>query len=642
MKTLRTLLLQPLLVVALSSVAIAGDPVFQASVDRATIGQDESVALKFRIVTDGMGGSEEPEFQAPDFDLVNQYSSVFVESYYENGRFGARNNRQFTKVLRPNRAGELTISGIQLKVGGRTLSHPPIRVVVTAGGRGTPPPPGYGGSGVGLRGAAKRPRGATIPFFIRAEVDHARVVKGQQIVVSYYLYQRARAHNIQVDKYPVLDGFLREDLELPILGQRLTDRESVVLDGVAYERVLLARYAAYPLKEGKLSIDSMAIKGNYFAPPGGIADSQDPIEDALQNFMQQLQPRVWSHRSDPVPIEVQPLPLDGRPASFAGGVGDFEITATVDKATVAVNEPVTLVLKIEGRGNTAAIGQPPVKWPSDLEVFETKSRVSGSPGGVSAKIFEILLIPRRGGRFTLPEQELAYYSPQEGAYRTKKAPALDITVEGQGEATVPRSGTSAPSATSSITANGDGLLLPEQWTGRRAMSSPLARWIVQVLVLLSGLLLAGVGAHKIWRRRHLLGSVRSAFARERQGSTTSLWTSLRNQAARADQLSISELVSFYQSIAQGLYSELESRLSLPARAWSRAEVRRQVDEASQDGGSMLDSVLWQRIENILEYSEALQFSGAVQEQEARSRMETTLKEVERILASLQENSESRP
>jgi hypothetical protein len=283
-----------------------------------------------------------------------------------------------------------------------------------------------------------------------------------------------------------------------------------------------------------------------------------------------------------------------------------------------------------------------VKWPSDLEVFETKSRVSGSPGGVSAKIFEILLIPRRGGRFTLPEQELAYYSPQEGAYRTKKAPALDITVEGQGEATVPRSGTSAPSATSSITANGDGLLLPEQWTGRRAMSSPLARWIVQVLVLLSGLLLAGVGAHKIWRRRHLLGSVRSAFARERQGSTTSLWTSLRNQAARADQLSISELVSFYQSIAQGLYSELESRLSLPARAWSRAEVRRQVDEASQDGGSMLDSVLWQRIENILEYSEALQFSGAVQEQEARSRMETTLKEVERILASLQENSESRP
>jgi hypothetical protein len=171
------------------------------------------------------------------------------------------------------------------------------------------------------------------------------------------------------------------------------------------------------------------------------------------------------------------------------------------------------------------------------------------------------------------------------------------------------------------------------------MSSPLAQWIVQALVLLSGLLLAGVGVHKIWRRRHLLGSVRAALSRQRRGPSTTLWASLRNQCGRADQLSAGELVVFYQSIAQGLYSELESCLSLPARAWSRAEIRRQIDEAAHDGRWMPDSVLWQRVENILEYSEALQFSGAIQEQEARSRMSTTLNEVERILASLQRKSE---
>jgi len=620
--------------------AFAADPTFQASVDRTTIGQDESVALKFRVVTEGMGGSEEPEFQAPDFDLVNQYSSVFVESYYQNGKFGARNNRQFTKVLRPNRTGELTISGIQLKSAGRTIQHPPIRITVTAGGGGTPPPPGYGGSGVGLRGAAKRPRGATLPFFIRAEVDQARVYKGQQIIVSYFLYQRVRAHNIQVDKYPVLDGFLREDLELPILGQRLTDRESVVLDGVAYERVLLARYAAYPLKEGRLSIDSMAIKANYFSPPGGIADSQDPIEDALQNFMQQLQPRSWSHRSDPVQVEVQPLPLDGRPTSFAGGVGDFEITSMVDKSNVKVNEPVTLVLKIEGRGNLGAIGQPPMKWPADLEVYETKSKVVGSPGGVSAKVFEILLIPRRGGRFMLPEQELAYFSPHEGGYKTKKAAAIEIVAEGQGESAV-SGGTATATPGNATTPASDGLLLPEQWSGRRPLSSPLAKWIIQGLVALSGLLLVGVAARKLWRRRHLLGSLRAALARQRRGPAASLWETLRSEAARADVLSLRDLVAFYQSIAEGLYSELESRLSLPARAWSRAEIRRQIEEASHEGTAMPDSNLWQRIENVLEYSEALQFSGAVQEQEARSRMQPTLNEVERILASLQERAEKK-
>ncbi|NDD92218.1 hypothetical protein EBZ37_09050, partial [bacterium] len=223
----------------------ATEPKFEVSVDRATVGKDESVALKFRVITDGVGSGEEPEFQAPDFDVVNQYSSVFVESYFENGKFGARNNRQYTKVLRPNREGDLTISGIQVKIGGKVLQHPPLKVRVGAGGQGTPPPPRYGGSGAGLRGAGKSAPGANLPFVIRSEVDHSQVYKGQQIVVSYYLYQRARAFNIQVDKYPVFDGFLREDLELPILGQRLTNRESVVLDGVSYERLLLARYAAY-------------------------------------------------------------------------------------------------------------------------------------------------------------------------------------------------------------------------------------------------------------------------------------------------------------------------------------------------------------------------------------------------------------
>ena len=445
----------------------ATEPKFEVSVDRSSIGLDESISLKFRILSDGVDSRDEPEFQAPDFDLVNQYSSVFVESYFENGRFGARNNRQLTKVLRPTRQGELTISGIQVKLGGKLIQHPPIVIKVGGGGQGTPPPPAYGGSGAGLRGAGKRAAGANLPFMIRAEVDQARVYKGQQIVVSYYMYQRARTHNLQVDKFPVLDGFLREDLELPILGQRLMNQESVVLDGVAYNRVLLARYAAYPLKEGRLSIDSMAIKGNYYAPPGGVGDSQDPISDALNSFMRQLQPKVWSHRSDPVDVIVDPLPLDGRPTSFTGGVGDFEVTSVVDRITAKVNEPITMVVKVEGRGNIGAVGQPPTKWPDGIEVYETKQKVSGSQGGTASKIFEILLIPRKPGKFVLPEQILGFFSPAERRYKERKASGIEIFVDGQAEAATARgSGSTEASAAGSGAAVppqlsiADGLLLP--------------------------------------------------------------------------------------------------------------------------------------------------------------------------------------
>ena len=57
---------------------------------------------------------------------------------------------------------------------------------------------------------------------MRAELSKDTLYKGEQLVVSYYLYTRARIFNISVDKYPILTGFLREDLNLPILSQRLT------------------------------------------------------------------------------------------------------------------------------------------------------------------------------------------------------------------------------------------------------------------------------------------------------------------------------------------------------------------------------------------------------------------------------------
>ena len=97
MKAFHALLLASVLLTGGGHRSVAAEgPSFEASVDRAAIGQDESVALRFKVVTSGMSGGAEPEFEAPDFDVVNQYSSVFVESFYENGKFGARNNRQFT------------------------------------------------------------------------------------------------------------------------------------------------------------------------------------------------------------------------------------------------------------------------------------------------------------------------------------------------------------------------------------------------------------------------------------------------------------------------------------------------------------------------------------------------------------------
>ena len=355
------------------------------------------------VQSDGNAEVSQPTFQAPDFEVINEYTGTYTESYYDNGNFGVRNTQQFTRVLKPVHQGMLRISHILIQAGGHTISAPDLVVEVSGAGAGTPPPQGYGGSGMGLRGAGKRVNGRSV--LVRAEVDKSKVYKGEQIIVSYYLYRRVRVFNIQVDKYPVLSGFLREDLEMPVLGQRL-DSERVVLDGVPYERSLLMRYAAYPLQEGKLKIDSTDLKYNYYSTPGGGATDD---EDPLLNFFQQLTPRSGADRSEQLTIDVVPLPEEGKPSSFSGGVGDFNVTSAVDKYEVHANEAVTLTVKVEGRGNVAAIGEPKTKWPNSVELYDSKGNAKTGKGGVGEKDFEILLIPRTPGPLTLPGIEFSLF-----------------------------------------------------------------------------------------------------------------------------------------------------------------------------------------------------------------------------------------
>src|SRR5690606_12780674 len=130
---------------------------FTARVDRARIARDESLSVRFTVRADGANWTMDgPRFSAPDFEEIQQFSNIFVESYYENGKFGVRQNRQLTHVLRPRRTGTLKIEGIEVTVGGETYQAKPITIQVEAGGAATPPPKGYGGgSGSGLRGAGK-------------------------------------------------------------------------------------------------------------------------------------------------------------------------------------------------------------------------------------------------------------------------------------------------------------------------------------------------------------------------------------------------------------------------------------------------------------------------------------------------------
>src|SRR5439155_14827185 len=72
-------------------------------------------------------------------------------------------------------------------------------------------------------------------------------------------------------------------------------------------------------------------------------------------------------RTEPISITVKPLP-EPKPAEFKGAVGEFTLSAQVDKGKITVGQPLTLTLTVSGRGNIKSL--PDIALPS-LANFRT-------------------------------------------------------------------------------------------------------------------------------------------------------------------------------------------------------------------------------------------------------------------------------
>lgn len=573
-----------------ASFAFAAQVEFKAQADREEISQDESVSVSLSVEIDGSGGSSmKPSLKAPDFEQLSTYNSQAIQSYFENGKVGMKNTQTLTYVLRPKKTGKLVISGISVSIDDQSYTAPNITVQVNPGGAGNSPPRGYGGN-VGLRGTGKT--GDRRAFFIRSEVNKNKVFKGEQVIVSYYLYERSRVFNIQPTQYPVLNGFLREDLELPIQNQRL-EPERVMLDGVSYRRALLARYAAYPLQEGALKIDSMTIQANVQDVSGAanLGDEEDdPFFQLFRNMAPSFQQSV--QKSEPVAIEVLPLPVDGRPADFSGGVGEFDVNAAVNKTELKAGDSVMLTVVVQGRGNVSNIQEPKAAWPKGLDLYESKGRSKTSPGGIGEKVFELLLIPRASGEVTIPPVSFSFFNPAKKTYEKKSSDPIVLRVQpGDPNSSAPSNPVSQANPNASP---------QEDWMSlkiaaiQHLFSTALA-WIILIGLMLLGTII-------FWVKKR--GSKKDTV-REKHTLTDIEWEDLTARSKKAVNQGSPQLIhSLYLELEQAVLIAIEEKYHFPARARSRLEIR---DELVSKNHLTLEK--WNEIVEVLEYSELVRFSG---------------------------------
>jgi hypothetical protein len=149
-----------------------------------------------------------------------------------------------------------------------------------------------------------------------------------------------------------------------------------------------------------------------------------------------------------IPIEVLPLPEARKPSNFSGGVGDFTVTAQVDNNRVKTGQPITLKVRIDGKGNAKVMDFPKLDLGPNVQVYEPKINMKFFTNGRSFKEFETILVARAAGDLKIPPLSFWYFNPQTKSYVEAKTSEIDLKVDvGDGPQTLAAQKMDAPPVT---------------------------------------------------------------------------------------------------------------------------------------------------------------------------------------------------
>jgi len=389
------------------------------SVDRTTIGLNQTFTLTVDISGEKANDAGDPKVpDIGDFAAYMGSSGTSQNIQIINGRMSVSKSISFTYMA--TTLGKFTIPPAVLKLGDKKYRSQPIQIEVVKTSqqpqtqqRRTPQAP------------AAQPQDQTIEdnLFLKVTANKRRVYVNEPLILSYKIYTRVSVTQYGINQAPNTAGFWVE--EFPMGNQPKTYEE--IIDGKKFIVAEIKRMAMFPTDAGTKTISPMQIECDVRVQTRRRSIFDSFFDDPF--FGRTVRQVV---NSKPVTIEVLPLPMEGKPANFTGLVGNFNISANIDKQTVKTNEAISLNIKISGRGNIKMIPAPKVELPPDFEKYEPKvsEKIDRTENSVSGyKNYEYVLIPRYPGLQKIKPVLFSYFDVAARKYKLLQAPEIIVNVE---------------------------------------------------------------------------------------------------------------------------------------------------------------------------------------------------------------------
>jgi hypothetical protein len=129
----------------------------------------------------------------------------------------------------------------------------------------------------------------------------------------------------------------------------------------------------------------------------------------------------------PLTIEVRGAPPDGRPASYIGAIGRFQVDVELTPTSVKVGDPMTLSLRVHGQGALSDAVAPELdQMPAVADSFKVYEASEDSAEG--SRQFKYSLRPKKAGISEFPPLELAYFDFDQEKYVTLRTAPIKIQV----------------------------------------------------------------------------------------------------------------------------------------------------------------------------------------------------------------------
>ncbi len=352
------------------------------------------------VSVEGTRDASDPEFPASEaYDIYFQGKS----SRFEIINSRATSSLDFNYILIPRKKGEIRIPPVPVRTEGKKEYTQPLTLYVSDSPAQT-----------------KGPQAEDL-LILTAEVDDTEAFVNQQIIYTLRFYRAVQIQGASLESLD-FEGFRAEKL-----GK---EREyNQVIKGKGYS-VTELRYALFPQSSGAFTIPPAKLKCQVLYKKSRSRGF--PFNSFFNDpFFGGYETKTEYLSTQPISIDVNPLPPPEDQDLDTPLVGEFTISAGLNPKNIKVGESSTLTISISGIGNIYSIPDPYIGDMTEFKTYEDKPQVDikTTLDGISGtKVFKKALVPTKPGEYSIPSIKLPFLSPDTGRYKTASTKPISLTV----------------------------------------------------------------------------------------------------------------------------------------------------------------------------------------------------------------------